>query len=106
MGKEEDENFTVTSGSSDGAKDSQEVERQLEKTCVKLKETEVNIRLFDRMVKNGLATNDVRSFVSKQARLKTTNHKLSFGVMTKAMKCKLVDACSLAREVRKEKKIC
>ena len=51
--------------------DPEVVERQLQSTCFKLNETEVNIRLFSKMLENGVATNDVRSFVMKQAKLKS-----------------------------------
>ena len=48
-----------------GVRDSKKVEERLEVTCKKLSETEVNIRLFDKMVRHGVATNDVRAFVTK-----------------------------------------
>ena len=73
------------------------------KTCKKLNETEINIRLFSRMALNAVATNDVRSFVSRQAELKSEDHVISNSLTKKAMKCKLADACSLARRLKYRK---
>ena len=53
------------------------VEELLEKTCRSLNETEVNIGLFGKMIRNGVATNDVRSFVSNQAELKRADHEIN-----------------------------
>ena len=93
----------ANSGPSNGARNAREVEELLEKTCKKLSETEVNIRLFKKMVHNGVATNDVRNFVSKQAELKRTNHRLNESLTKNAMKEKFIDACALARKLRHEK---
>ena len=79
------------------------VERQLEETCVKLSEVEVNIRLFSKMKKNGVATNDVRCFVAKQAKLKSSNHRVNIELTKKAMKSKFIDACNQARRLRHRK---
>ena len=59
-----------------GVKSAEEVEELLERTCRRLNETEVNIGLFGRMVRNGVATNDVRSFVSNQAELKRADNEI------------------------------
>ena len=85
------------------AKDPEVVERQLVTTCERLNKAEVKIKLFTKMMKNGVATNDVRHFVSNQAFLKSCDHKLDQSMIKKAMKNKLVDACSQARELRLKK---
>ena len=83
------------------------VEERLNLTCKKLCETEVNIRLFSKMVRHGVATNDVRNFAAKQAMLKSINHKMNAELVRRAMKSKLTDACSLAHRLRVEKvKLC
>ena len=76
------------------------VEELLEKTCRSLNETEVNIGLFGKMIRNGVATNDVRSFVSNQAELKRADHEINRSLTKKAMRSKFVDACALARRLR------
>ena len=104
MRQEAKENVnTTTSDPCEGVKGYKEVEERLEITCKKLCETEVNIRLFDRMIKNGVATNDVRSFVAKQAKLKSSDHKMNSDLTKKAMKSKRADACSLAQKLRRKK---
>ena len=99
-------NGSVTSDP-DWVNNSKKVEERLELTCKKLCETEVNIRLFSKMVRHGVATNDVRNFAAKQAMLKSMNHKMNADLVRKAMKSKLTDACNLAHRLRVEKvKLC
>ena len=93
----------VTSGLLEKAKNAKEVEELLVKTCEKLNQAEVNTRLFNKMVRNGVATNDVRNFVSKQAGLKRINHQMNESLTRKAMKAKFIDACALTRKLRHEK---
>ena len=76
-------------------KDPVQVERRLNKVCKKLNITEVNIGLFHRMVKNGVVTNDVRSFTVNQQKLKKSISKPSKAMYEAAMKQKLKDACSM-----------
>ena len=97
--------FRQTSDLSSEVNNAKEVEEQLIETCVKLDETEVNVRLLDKMIRNGVATNDVRNFVTKQAGLKRMNGEINYALTKKAMKSKFVDACSLARKLRKTKTI-
>ena len=85
-----------TSAPSREASNVKEVERQLEMTCLKLSETEINIRLFKKMVVGGVATNDVRNFAEKQALLKTMDNRVNLQLVKKAMKSKLADAYTLA----------
>ena len=87
------------------SKDPTPVERQLNKVCNKLNITEVNIGLFNRMIRSNIATNDVRNFVNKQQKLKKSSKVGSGRVLTKvAMKQKLRDAYSTANGLRREKK--
>ena len=104
MFRRHEEFVSVTSGPCSRAKNAKEVEELLEKTCNKLNETEVNIRLFNRMVRNGVATNDVRNFVSNQAELKRMDHRMNDSLTRNAMKEKFIDACALARKLKQEKK--
>ena len=54
----------------------EEVEWRLRNVCNKLKKSEVTAAVLGRMVREGVATADVRSFIGKQARLKRTNSKI------------------------------
>ena len=80
------------------------VEEQLRKVCRRLNETEVNIELFRRMLNNGVATNDVRNFVSKQSEMKKATNKYDLKLSKGAMKGKLSDACALALRLRQSKR--
>ena len=88
----------------DVSKDPVTVERQLMKICNKLNVTEVNIGLFNRMIRAGVSTNDVRNFVSKQQKLKRSKLRSNRILSKVAMKQKLFDACSTAVQLRREKK--
>ena len=48
----------------------QPVVKLLQKTSLKLAETEANIEMFSQMTRNAVATNDVMSFAVKQSKLK------------------------------------
>ena len=76
--------FKLTSAPVDGGNDPQVVEERLKLTCKKLNEVEVNIGMFSKMAKKGVATNDVRNFVKKQAQLKHMNQSASMGLLTKS----------------------
>ena len=80
------------------------VERQLGRVCRKLNVEEVNIGLFRRMIRTGVATNDVRSFTEKQQKLKSSKVKSNGVLLKTAMRLKLNDACSTADKLRREKK--
>ena len=56
----------TSTGSFTVGKDPVIVERRLKMVCHKLNVTEVNIGLFNRMIKRKVATNDVRNFSEKQ----------------------------------------
>ena len=72
--------------------------------CRKLSVTEINIGLFNRMLKNKVATNDVRNFSDKQHGLKHTYSGTDWKISKVAMSQKLRDAYSTAGRLRKEKK--
>ena len=77
------------------------VECQLEMTLDKLAVTETNIELFGTLMKLGLATNDVNSFIQKQTSHKKANDRPNFRVQRAAMRSKLDDACAHARYLRR-----
>ena len=68
------------------------VEKQLSRTCSKLAEAATRVELFSRMVRNGVATNDVRCFVAKQSDMKRVNQQFNKNLSKAAMKHKLSDA--------------
>ena len=84
--------------------DPDKVEKQFLKTCRKLTEAEVNGAMFHKMMKSGVATNDVRNFTNKQSKMKRTNQKFDSGLSKHAMKLKFNDACASANRLRQEKK--
>ena len=79
------------------------VEEQLKKVCERLRITEVNIGMFSQMVKNEVATNDVRNFVAKQSNMKKASEKFDMKLCNSVMKRKLNDACALASRLRSSK---
>ena len=81
-----------------------DVEEQYVKTCIKLTEAEVNAAMFTKMVRSGVATNNVRNFVAKQCKMKKTNQKMSRSLLKSAMKSKLSDACANANRLRQDKR--
>ena len=80
------------------------VEKQLFRVCKKLKETEVKANMFGRMVKSGVATADVRNFVSKQAKLKRVDKHVHIPIVRQAMKDKYSDTLKVARGLRNSKR--
>ena len=80
------------------------VERRLSKVCKKLSVTEININMFHRMIKNNVATNDVRSFANNQQYLNRHREKTAALLSKAAMRQKLKDACSTACRLKSEKK--
>ena len=97
-------NKTMSARSDEVCKNPVPVERRLNKVCKKLNATEVNIGMFQRMLKRGVLTNDVRCFTMNQHKLKKTVSKLNNAVPKAAMKQKLNDAYSTAGRLRREKK--
>ena len=79
------------------------VERQLFEVCNQLNVTEVNIGLFKRMIKSGVATNDVRNFAHKQQNLNRQASRTAAVLSRIAMKQKLKDAFSTADGLRRKK---
>ena len=80
------------------------VEEQLSVVCHKLKETEVKIDMISRMVRNNVATNDVRNFVRKQSKMKRSSSNMNLKLSRIAMKSKLSDLCATANRLRRRKR--
>ena len=53
------------------------VEKLLKKISISIGETEANVEMFTEMTRCAIATNDVRSFVVNQARLKRRSKGLN-----------------------------
>ena len=81
------------------------VEEQLARTTRLLIDTESNISLFSKMIKNGLATNDIYNFVRNQSCLRKTTNRMDYKLMKSNMRQKLNDACSYASKLRQNKKV-
>ena len=72
--------------------------------CLKIRETEVRIDTISRMVREKVATNDVRNFVRKQSNMKVTSKGMNLKVAKSAMKSKLNDLCATANRLRRKKR--
>ena len=68
--------------------------------CVSIVETETNIIMFNRMLRKGLATNDVASFAMKQAARKKVYVEPDKKVIKAAMKSKRADAIAWLKRIR------
>ena len=77
------------------------VERQLQKVCNQLNVTEVNVRMFQCMIRSRVATNDVRNFAHKQQNQNRQPSRTALVLSKVAMKQKLNDAQSTADELRR-----
>ena len=86
-------------------RDPSTVEKQLLKVCRKLNVTEVNIAMFHRMIKEKVATNDVRSFAVNQQLLNRYRKGTDLKLSKVAMQQKLHDAYSTVNALRAEKRI-
>ena len=80
------------------------VEKRLSRVCKKLKETEVKANVFGRMVKRGIPTADVRSFVERQARLKRVDQNINLPTVREAMKGKYSDTLAVVDKLRRSKR--
>ena len=76
------------------------VECQLEEIVEKIAATEANIYLFRTLIGLGLATNDVKNFISKQIIHKRVAKNPDLKVQRMAMRSKLVDACAFVKRLR------
>ena len=81
------------------------VARQLRQTCRKLAVTEANVELFSDMAKNGVATDDVRSFVVQQREKQGVFKNLNKRVIKDVMKQKYKDACAVASRLRQKRHV-
>ena len=79
------------------------VEGRLGETLYKLAVTEGNLHLLFTLKKLGLSTNDVTSFVEKQAIHKRILRQTDNKVRKTAMQSKITDALAYAKRLRQEK---
>ena len=82
--------------------DNKSVEKRLKEITFKLTETESNIKLFLKMIRTGVATNDVRSFLQKQKGMKRSTKRMDKKTLKSSMKSKLQDALVYARVLRQD----
>ena len=82
---------------------SKSVEKQLKEVTLKLCETESNMKMFNKMIKKGVATQDVYHFVRKQSNLRKSSNKLDHKLLKANMRQKLNDACAYATRLRQVK---
>ena len=90
-------------GVSYASTDPKKVEEQLRGVYKKLNETEAVIDMFSQMVRCGVATNDVRNFVTNQSNMKKTSNNYDLKLSKNVMRRKLNDACAHASRLRREK---
>ena len=62
------------------------VEKHLRETTLKLTETEATVNLLSKMVRHGIATNDVYSFVRKQCKIRKSSNKLDYKLIKSNMR--------------------
>ena len=67
------------------------VEKQLKDTVLKLTETNANVKMFRRMIRERVATNDVRSFITNQHSMKRAPGRLDYKLLKNSMRAKLND---------------
>ena len=84
--------------------DVKEVEKQLKRKNKALSELESKVKLFQRMIRNGVSTPDVESFLKKQTKLKTTKNKPSEALRKAAMRSKLDDIRAEIAVKKRERK--
>ena len=76
------------------------MEKLLKDTVFKLTETNANVRMFRRMIKERVATNDIRTFLSSQMAMKRAPSKLDLKLLKQLMRSKLNDLCAYAKRLR------
>ena len=79
------------------------VEKLLEKTYLKLAESEATTEMFRRMLATGVSTNDVRNFMINQSKSRRMKPGCDNRVMKAAMRSKLSDALSCSNRLRQTK---
>ena len=84
--------------------DVREVEKQLKRKNKALSELESKVKLFQRMIRNGVSTPDVDSFLRKQTKLKATKNKPSEALRKAAMRSKLDDIRAEIAVKKRERK--
>ena len=71
------------------------------KACLQVVETETTISMLNRMIRNGVSTNDVMSFSINQAMLRRVHKETNRKIKKTAMKVKRIDALALAKRSRR-----
>ena len=79
------------------------VEERLRNVVLKLAEVDSNTEMFRVMIRDGVATNEVRSFVSKQTAMKRTTNKIDKSLIRSIMRSKLRDSCAYATRLRQRR---
>ena len=79
------------------------VEERLKSVVLKLAEVDSNTEMFRVMIRDGVATNEVRSFVSKQTAMKRTTNKIDKSLIRSIMRSKLRDSCAYATRLRQRR---
>ena len=73
------------------------------KACLQIVETETTISMLNKMIRNGVSTNDVMSFSINQASLRKVHKDTSRKIEKTAMKAKRNDALALAKRLRRKR---
>ena len=79
------------------------LENAYRKVCMSIAETEANINMFNRMIREGVSTNDIRHFSVKQAEQCRVYKKTNLCIEKVAMKSKRTDALALVKRLRQIK---
>ena len=102
------ENLTNASMNADSNGKVKAVVSKLVRNWRQLNASECNVKLFQKLISNGISTRDIHSFVMKQADLRKIHKGLDKPMSVAAMRSKLKDACAFSvrqrRSVNKLKK--
>ena len=67
-----------------------------------LMRSECNVRFFNNLIKHGISTRDIKSFISNQAKIRKVHRSSDEGLSKVAMRSKLNDACAF---IQKQKRV-
>ena len=101
MSDQEEPNFKMTTPTK--RESERTVEERLRNVVLKLAEVDSNTEMFRVMIRDGVATNEVRSFVSKQTAMKRTTNVIDKSVVRSIMRSKLRDSCAYATRLRQRR---
>ena len=80
-------------------------ENVFRKICIQIAETETTVKMFNKMIRCGVCTNDVKSFSMNQASLRRVHKNTSPRIEKAAMKAKRQDALAHVKRLRQERYI-